>query len=113
MMLQGQVTLDDVSGPVGVVDMIGETYEESKEDGVFYIWLNMLNMAILLSANLGVMNLIPIPGLDGGHLLFLIYEMVSGKKPSDKFMIAAQILGMFILLLIMVLAFGNDIGRLL
>ena len=76
-------------------------------------WLIFMNLLALLSIMLGVMNLIPIPGLDGGHLLFLIYEMVSGKKPSDKFMIAAQILGMFILLLIMVLAFGNDIGRLL
>lgn len=75
--------------------------------------LIFMNLLALLSIMLGVMNLIPIPGLDGGHLLFLIYEMVSGKKPSDKFMIAAQILGMFILLLIMVLAFGNDIGRLL
>lgn len=76
-------------------------------------WLIFMNLLALLSIMLGVMNLIPIPGLDGGHLLFLIYEMVSGKKPSDKFMIVAQILGMFILLLIMVLAFGNDIGRLL
>ena len=76
-------------------------------------WLIFMNLLALLSIMLGVMNLIPIPGLDGGHLLFLIYEMVSGKKPSDKFMIAAQILGMFILLLIMVLAFGNDIGRLI
>ena len=76
-------------------------------------WLIFMNLLALLSIMLCVMNLIPIPGLDGGHLLFLIYEMVSGKKPSDKFMIAAQILGMFILLLIMVLAFGNDIGRLI
>ena len=76
-------------------------------------WLIFMNLLALLSIMLGVMNLIPIPGLDGGHLLFLIYEMISGHKPSDRFMMAAQIAGMFLLLLIMVLAFGNDIGRLM
>jgi regulator of sigma E protease len=62
---------------------------------------------------LGVMNLIPIPGLDGGHILFGLYELFTRRKPSDRFMQAAQIIGMFILLALMVLAFGNDIGRLL
>lgn len=76
-------------------------------------WLIFVNLLALLSIMLGVMNLIPIPGLDGGHLLFLICEMVTGRKPGDRFMMAAQMVGMFMLLLIMVLAFGNDIGRLL
>ena len=76
-------------------------------------WLIFMNLLALLSIMLGVMNLIPIPGLDGGHLLFLIYEMISGHKPGDRFMVAAQVAGMFLLLLIMVLAFGNDIGRLM
>lgn len=79
----------------------------------YWSWIIFVNLLALLSIMLGVMNLIPIPGLDGGHLLFIIYEMISGKKPGDRFMIAAQMIGMFILLLIMVLAFGNDIGRLM
>jgi len=58
------------------------------------------------------MNLIPIPGLDGGHILFTIYEMITGRKPSDKFMITAQMIGMILLLALMFLAFGNDISRL-
>jgi len=62
---------------------------------------------------LGVMNLIPIPGLDGGHILFTLYEIVTRRKPSDKFLIIAQWIGMFLLLLLMFLAFGNDIGRLI
>ena len=62
---------------------------------------------------LGVMNLLPIPGLDGGHIIFTLYEMISGKKPSDKFLIAAPMVGMVLLLMLMVLAFGNDIGRLI
>jgi len=59
------------------------------------------------------MNLIPIPGLDGGHIMFTIFEMITGRKPSDKFMMAAQMVGMVLLLLLMFLAFGNDIGRLM
>ena len=75
-------------------------------------WLIFINLLAMLSIMLGVMNLIPIPGLDGGHLLFLIVEMVTGRKPSEKFMMVAQILGMFLLMAIMVFAFGNDIMRL-
>ena len=62
---------------------------------------------------LGVMNLLPIPALDGGHIVFCLYEMITGRKPSDRFLTAAQIVGMFLLLLLMVLAFGNDIARLI
>ncbi len=75
-------------------------------------WYRFLNILALLSIMLGVMNLLPIPALDGGHIVFCIYEMVTGRKPSDKFLEAAQIVGMFLLLLLMVLAFGNDIARL-
>ncbi len=76
-------------------------------------WMIFINLLALLSIMLGVMNLIPIPGLDGGHLLFIICEMVTGRKPSDSFMVGAQIVGMILLLMLMVLAFGNDIARLL
>lgn len=76
-------------------------------------WLIFMNLLALLSIMLGVMNLIPIPGLDGGHMLFVLCEMITGKKPGDKFIMAAQVFGMFILLAIMVMAFGNDIGRLI
>ncbi len=76
-------------------------------------WYRFLNILALLSIMLGVMNLIPIPALDGGHILFTLYEMITGRKPSDKFLAAAQMVGMVILLGIMILAFGNDIGRLI
>lgn len=76
-------------------------------------WYGFFNILALLSIMLGVINLIPIPGLDGGHLLFTLYEMISGHKPSDKFMITMQVIGMILLLAIMVLAFGNDIGRII
>lgn len=75
-------------------------------------WYRFLNILALLSIMLGVMNLLPIPALDGGHIVFCLYEMVTGRKPSDRFLEAAQIIGMILLLLLMVLAFGNDIARL-
>ena len=76
-------------------------------------WFRFLNILALLSIMLGVMNLLPIPALDGGHIVFCIYEMITGRKPSDKFLEVAQIIGMLLLLLLMVLAFGNDIRRLI
>jgi len=76
-------------------------------------WYQFMNILALLSIMLGVMNLIPIPGLDGGHILFTLYEMITRRKPSDKFLIVAQMIGMTLLVLLMILAFGNDIGRLL
>ena len=76
-------------------------------------WYRFLTILALLSIMLGVMNLIPIPGLDGGHILFTLYEMVTGRKPGDRFLIVAQMIGMALLIGLMILAFGNDIGRLM
>ena len=76
-------------------------------------WYRFINILALLSIMLGVMNLLPIPALDGGHIVFTLYEIITGKKPSDRFLTIAQIIGMILLFALMVLAFGNDIGRLL
>lgn len=76
-------------------------------------WHQFLYILALLSIMLGVMNLLPIPGLDGGHILFTLYEMVTGRKPSEKFLYIAQLLGMALLIMLMMLAFGNDIGRII
>lgn len=76
-------------------------------------WMQFLYILALLSIMLGVMNLLPIPALDGGHMVFCLYEMVTGRKPSDRFLVVAQIIGMALLLLLMFLAFGNDIARLI
>jgi len=92
---------------VGSFIAIGQVFPSSWD------WYQFLQILALLSVMLGVMNLIPIPGLDGGHILFTVYEMVTGRKPSDKFLAVMQIIGMALLLLLMMLAFGNDIGRLI
>ena len=76
-------------------------------------WYRFLTLLALLSIMLGVMNLLPVPALDGGHIVICLYEIVTGRKPSDKFILAAQMVGMVLLFLLMFLAFGNDIGRLL
>ncbi|MCF0176543.1 MAG: RIP metalloprotease RseP [Bacteroidales bacterium] len=76
-------------------------------------WYQFINILAMLSVMLGVMNLIPIPGLDGGHMVFIMYEMITGRKPSDRFMMVMQYIGLFLLLALMVFACGNDIGRLM
>jgi regulator of sigma E protease len=75
-------------------------------------WPAFWRLTAFLSIMLAILNLLPIPALDGGHVMFLVYEMVSGRKPSDKFMEYAQIAGMIILLGILVFANGNDIIKL-
>lgn len=74
-------------------------------------WHAFWEITALLALILAFMNIIPIPGLDGGHIVFTLWEMVTGRKPSDKFLSAAQNVGMFILLALMVLANGNDLWR--
>jgi regulator of sigma E protease len=75
-------------------------------------WLSFLNIVAMLSVMLGVMNLIPIPALDGGHIAFTLYEIITRRKPSDKFLMVTQIIGMILVFGLMILAFGNDIFRL-
>lgn len=75
-------------------------------------WYSFLSIIALLSIMLGVMNLLPIPALDGGHILFTLYEMITGRKPSDNFLYVTQIIGMILVFGLMILAFGNDITRL-
>ena len=74
-------------------------------------WETFWSITALLSIMLGVMNLLPIPALDGGHVLFLLYEMISGRKPSDKFLENAQMVGFFLLITLLLFANGNDIYK--
>ena len=111
MMLKGGVELDDMSGPVGVVEAIGDTYEESKSEGTLYVWLNLFNVAILLTANLGVMNLLPIPALDGGRLVFLIIEAIRGKRLNPETEGKIHFAGLMLLLALMVVIMFNDIRK--
>lgn len=92
---------------VGSFVAIGQVFPSS------WNWHQFLYILALLSIMLGVMNLLPIPALDGGHIVFCLYEIFTGRKPSDKFLLVAQWIGMILLLLLMFVAFGNDIMRLI
>ena len=74
-------------------------------------WVSFWETTALISIILAFMNILPIPALDGGHVMFLLYEMVSGRKPNDKFMEYAQMVGFFILIALVLFANGNDIYR--
>jgi regulator of sigma E protease len=76
-----------------------------------FSWLDFWSITAFLSIMLGVLNLLPIPALDGGHVMFLLYEMTTGNKPSDKFMEYAQVTGFLILISLVIFANGNDIFK--
>lgn len=109
MLFRGQVGLDDMSGPVGIVDAIGDTYEANRADGWYYVTLSMIMMSILLSVNLGVMNFLPIPALDGGRLVFLIVEAIRGKAIPQEKESMVHFLGFVLLMGLMVVILMNDV----
>ncbi|CAM3856807.1 RIP metalloprotease RseP [Mucilaginibacter galii] len=91
-----------LSSPIGIARLFGSHID----------WLRFWSLVGLLSMALALMNLLPIPALDGGHALFLIIEMIKGKPLSDKFLEKAQIVGFVILVTLMVFVFGSDIFKL-
>jgi regulator of sigma E protease len=112
MLVTGDVGVDQLSGPVGIVSVVDETYQQSKSYGVIIVIMQMLNIGILLSANLGVMNLLPLPALDGGRLVFMIVEAIRGKRvPPDKEGWVHGI-GMILLLTLMAFVMFNDVKKL-
>lgn len=99
---KGELRADKaISGPVRIATMFGSEVN----------WVKFWTLVGLLSMALALMNFLPIPALDGGHVLFLLIEMIQGKPLSDKFLEKAQIAGFFILLALMVFVFGNDIMK--
>ena len=100
-----------MSGPVGIVDAIGDSYEETVTLGIGYVIIQMMYICVFLSANLGVMNLLPIPALDGGRLVFLIIEAIRGKKINQEKEGFVHFIGLILLLLLMVVIMFNDIRK--
>lgn len=93
---------ESIQGPIGIATIYGAQW----------IWPRFWYITGMISLVLAFMNLLPIPGLDGGHLLFTVYEMVTRRKPSDAFLERAQQVGMVLLIALMIFAFGNDLLRL-
>ncbi len=111
LLVKGKLSKDDVSGPVGMVKMVDDTYEEVKPYGISAVILTMLSLTVLLSVNLGVMNLLPLPALDGGRLVFQFIEVIVGKPvPAEKEGFVHMI-GMILLMGLMVFVLFNDISK--
>lgn len=110
-LIRGRFTVRDLSGPVGITSTIGQVYEESKPDGPLYIFGNLMMIGVLLSANLGVMNLIPFPALDGGRILMLLVEVFTKRRFPEKIEGAINLVGFTLLMALMVFVMGNDIFK--
>ncbi len=111
LLVKGKLSKDDVSGPVGMVKIVDDTYEEVRPYGISAVVLTMLSLTILLSVNLGIMNLLPIPALDGGRLVFQFIEVIIGKPvPAEKEGFVHMI-GMIALLGLMIFVLFNDITK--
>ncbi len=114
MLVTGRVGVNDLSGPVGIVKIMGDTYESGQsEGGTAMALLSLVNFSIFLSANLGIMNLLPIPGLDGGRLVFLLIEAVRGKKVAPEKEGFVHFIGLVALMALMVFVMFNDIRNIL
>ena len=111
LLFKGKLSKDDVSGPVGMVKMVDDTYEEVKPYGISAVILTMLSLTVLLSVNLGVMNLLPIPALDGGRLVFQFIEVIFGKPVPPEKEGFVHMIGMVALLGLMVFVLFNDITK--
>ncbi len=119
-LISGKLGVENLSGPVGIVSMMSDTIDEAKESAqgdtstaIINVVLNMVNFSILLSANLGVMNLLPIPALDGGRTVFLLFELIFRKKlPTEKEAFVNTV-GFMLLVGLMVIVMFQDVMKLL
>lgn len=110
----GRFKVTDLSGPVGVVSTIGSAYENAAvSGGAFEVIMTMLNMVILLSANLGVMNLLPLPALDGGRLIFLFVEAIRRKPCNQRIEGFVHFVGIVALFSLAIFIAVNDVIKLL
>lgn len=107
----GRLSKDDVAGPVGVAQIVGESYDTAKEYGMSTVVLTMMNIAMLLSVNLGVINLLPLPALDGGRLVFLFVEVLRGKPVPPEKEGFVHMIGIILFFLLTIFILFNDISR--
>ena len=111
-LITGAVGLRDLSGPVGIVSAVDSVYQAAAPSGIAAVVLNMLNFGVLVTANLGIMNLLPIPALDGGRLVFLIIEAVRRKRVPPEKEGMVHFAGFAVLMVLMVVVMFNDIVKL-
>lgn len=112
MLVTGQLGIKDMSGPVGIVSAVDSVYQAAAPSGIAAVVLNMLNLGVLVTANLGIMNPLPIPALDGGRLMFLIIEAVRRKRVPPEKEGMVHFAGFAVLMVLMVVVMFNDIVKL-
>ena len=119
-LIGGKLGFQNLSGPVGIVSMMSDTIDEAKEsaDGdaslaAINVVLNMMNFCIMLSANLGVMNLLPIPALDGGRAVFLLFEAIFKKKLSADKEALVNTIGFMLLIGLMIIVMFQDVAKII
>ena len=113
MFIRGKLGAKDVSGPVGTVAVMGNVISEAQKFSFISAILTVITMTVLISANLGVMNLLPIPALDGGRIVFAAIEMITGKPINKDVEAFANAITMVLLLIFMMWIFGMDIYKLM
>lgn len=110
-LISGKASFNEISGPVGIVTMVDDIVEQTEDEGVGYVLLNLANFAMYLSANLGVVNLLPIPALDGGRLVFIIIEAIRRKPIPKEKEAMVHFIGLALLMLLMVVVIFNDFRK--
>ena len=113
MLVTGQVGVNDVSGAVGIVDQLDTIVDETAQYGAYPVFLELANFCILLSANLGVVNLLPIPAMDGGRALFIILEIIRGKPVDREKEGWVHTIGLVCLMILMVFLLFNDVRKIM
>lgn len=112
LLIDGKVPFSDISGPVGTVAVMGSSIDMARDYGIINAILSILTLTVLISANLGVMNLLPIPALDGGRILISLVEIILGRKINKKVETFLYAGSMLLLLLLMAYVFASDIFKL-
>lgn len=111
-LLSGKAGINEVSGPIGIVSAVGDIVDSAEPEGPRMVLLNLANFATLLSANLGVINLLPFPALDGGRLVFIILEAIRRKPVPKEKEAMVHFVGFALLMILMVVVLFNDIRKL-
>lgn len=111
-LISGEYGLNELSGPVGTVDAIGDAAIDQTDKGISINWEQLVMMGVIVTVNVGIFNLLPLPALDGGRLMFLVIEGVTRKKIPEKFEGMVHVIGFVLLLLLMVVVTFSDIIKL-
>lgn len=111
--ISGRYGLNEIAGPIGTIDVIGDVVEQAAQTVAKEDIYNVFMLFALISVNVGVMNLLPIPALDGGRLIFLLFELVARRPVPQKFEGVVHMIGFALLILLMIVIAFNDIWRLI